>query len=137
MNEPEQSEESERHLTPWERIIHCIFSAQGTRLSIVTYALAGADSFDGLEWCQTTVDHETGKLLHFQQWDLIRHQTKWGEPSPLPYIQSVLMHNLYFYREFMVRLCEVLHSADARSFLRCYATNEQASLLFQAGKGNN
>ena len=108
----------------------------GNPLSIITYALAGADSFDGLEWCQTTVDHETGRLLHFQQWDLIRHQTKWGEPSPLPYIQSVLMHNLYFYQEFMVRLREAIRSDDTESFLRHYATNEQAALLFQAGKRN-
>ena len=39
----------------------------GNPISIVAYALAGADSFDGLEWCQTVVDHKTGKLLHFQQ----------------------------------------------------------------------
>ena len=106
----------------------------GNPLSIITYAFAGADSFDGLEWCQTTVDHETGRLLHFQQWDLIRYQTKWGEPSPLPYIQSVLMHNLDFYQNFMVRLREAIRSEDTESFLRNYATNNQASLLFQAGK---
>ena len=106
----------------------------GNPLSIITYALAGADSFDGLEWCQTTVDHKTGKLLHFQQWDLIRQQTKWGEPSPLPYIQSVLMHNLYFYQEFMVNLREAIRSDNAEFFLRKYATSEQASLLLQAGK---
>ena len=106
----------------------------GNPLSIITYASAGADSFDGLEWCQTTVDHETGRLLHFQQWDLIRYQTKWGEPSLLPYIQSVLMHNLDFYQKFIVRLREAIRSENTESFLRNYATNKQASLLFQAGK---
>ena len=109
----------------------------GNPLSIITYALAGADSFDGLEWCQTTVDHETGRLLHFQQWDLIRHQTKWGDPSPLPYIQSVLMHNLDFYEKFMIEFREAIRSNDTESFLRYYATNEQASLLFQAGNQIN
>lgn len=106
----------------------------GNPLSIITYAFAGADSFDGLEWCQTTVDHDTGRLLHFQQWDLIRHQTQWSEPSPLSYIQSVLMHNLDFYQTFMVKLRGAICSGDAESFLQNYATNEQASLLFQAGK---
>ena len=108
----------------------------GNPLSIITYAFAGADSFDGLEWCQTTVDHETGRLLHFQQWDLIRSQTKWGELSSLPYIQSVLMHNLDFYKKFMVSLREAIRSENTESFLQNYATNEQASLLFQAGKGS-
>ena len=107
----------------------------GNPLSMIAYALAGADSFDGLEWCQATVDHNTGRLLHFQQWDLIRHQTEWGGLHPFPYIQSVLMHNLEFYRGFMVRLHEEIHYGDVESFLRRYATNEQATLLIQAGKG--
>ena len=106
----------------------------GNPLSIITYTFAGADSFDGLEWCQTTVDHETGRLLHFQQWDLIRHQTRWGEPSPLPYIQSVLMHNLDFYQNFMVRLRESIRSDNTESFFSNYAANEQASLLFKQVK---
>ena len=108
----------------------------GNPLSIMTYALSGADSFDGLEWCQTTVDHETGSLLHFQQWDLIRYQTRWGESSFLPYIHSVLMHNLDFYEKFMVKLREAICSDNMESFLQHYATSEQALLLFQAGKGN-
>ena len=104
----------------------------GNPLSIVAYALAGADSFDGLEWCQTVVDHQSGRLLHFQQWDLIRHQTEWGQCIELPYIQSVLMHNLHFFREFMARLHKVIHHGDSESFLRQYTTDEQATLLIRA-----
>ena len=104
----------------------------GNPLSIIAYALAGADSFDGLEWCQTVVDHQTGRLLHFQQWDLIRHQTEWGQCTILPYVQSVLMHNLDFYREFMASLHEVIHHGDAESFVRQYTNDEQADLLIQA-----
>ena len=104
----------------------------GNPLSIIAYALAGADSFDGLEWCQTVVEHETGRLLHFQQWDLIRHQTDRG----LPYIQSVLMHNLDFYREFMARLHGAIHCGDAEVFIQQYASNEQADLLIQACEGS-
>ena len=108
----------------------------GNPLSIIAYSLAGADSFDGLEWCQTVVDHETGRLLHFQQWDLIRHQTEWGQCSGLPYIQTVLMHNLSFYREFMASLYEALHFGDVELFIQKYATNEQTDLLIQASKGD-
>ncbi len=108
----------------------------GNPLSIIAYSLAGADSFDGLEWCQTVVDHETGRLLHFQQWDLIRHQTEWGQCSGLPYIQTVLMHNLSFYRKFMASLYEAIHFGDVESFIQKYATNEQADLLIQASERN-
>ena len=106
----------------------------GNPLSIMAYSLAGADSFDGLEWCQTVVDHETGKLLHFQQWDLIRHQTQWGQKFTLPYIQSVLMHNLDFYRDFMAGLHEAISNGDGASFLKQYTTCEQADLLIKACK---
>lgn len=107
----------------------------GNPLSIAVYAMAGADSFDGLEWCQTVVDHETGKLFHFQQWDLFKDQTDWGSNGALPYIQSALMHNLDFYRPFMVDLRKALMADTAEAFLRRYAPDKQASLLMNAIKG--
>ncbi|WP_182212931.1 hypothetical protein [Stenotrophomonas acidaminiphila] len=51
----------------------------GNPISIALYAWAGADSFDGLEWCQTVVDHDTGLLFHLSQSDFFRRQTAWGE----------------------------------------------------------
>lgn len=109
----------------------------GNPLSIATYAMAGADSFDGLEWCQTVVDHETGKLFHFQQWDVFREQTNWGYSGGLPYIQSVLMHNLEFYQKFMEELRDALLSERADSILRRYLPERQATLLINATKGIN
>lgn len=38
----------------------------GKFISIALYSSAGADSFDGLEWCQSVVDHETGPLFHLR-----------------------------------------------------------------------
>ncbi|WP_447976760.1 hypothetical protein [Candidatus Nitrospira bockiana] len=107
----------------------------GNPLSIAVYAMAGADSFDGLEWCQTVVDHESGRLSHFQHWDLFKDQTDWGNNGALPYIQSALMHNLEFYQIFMADLREVLMKDTAETFLRRYAPAKQASLLMNAIKG--
>ncbi len=101
----------------------------GNPLSIIAYAMAGADSFDGLEWCQIVVDHKTGRLFHFQQWDLFHHQTEWGQSQTLPYIQSVLMHNLNFYKRFMADLHEAVNNDVIEPFLRRYTTNDQATLL--------
>ena len=109
----------------------------GNPLSIIVYAMAGADSFDGLEWCQTVVDHETGQLFHFQQWDLFRHQTDWGGDHALPYIQSVLMHNLYFYRQFMDDLHESIKNGVAEDFLKRFSSERQAALLLNAIEGGN
>jgi len=107
----------------------------GNPLSIIAYAMAGADSFDGLEWCQTVVDHETGKLFHFQQWDLFRDQTDWGVNGALPYIQSVLMHNLDFYRQFMEDLRDAMRNGESEDFLRRHASESQATLLLDAIEG--
>ncbi len=109
----------------------------GNPLSMAVYAMAGADSFDGLEWCQTVVDHESGKLFHFQQWDLFRDQTSWGDNGTLPYIQSALMHNLEFYAVFMEELRESLMHDTAETFLRRYASDNQVSLVIGAIKGGD
>ena len=107
----------------------------GNPLSIIAYALAGADSFDGLEWCQTVVDHDTGRLLHFQQWDLLSHQTEWGRNKALPYIQSVLMHNLDFYGQLMANLHEAIRDGNGSAFLRRFVAADQAAILFAAIEG--
>ena len=109
----------------------------GNPLSIAVYSMAGADSFDGLEWCQTVVDHESGRLFHFQQWDLFKGQTDWGNNGALPYIQSALMHNLEFYEPFIAELREALMKDAAETFLRRYAPDKQASLLMNAIKGGD
>lgn len=119
--------------------IYCPLHLLGTGnpLSMIAYASAGADSFDGLEWCRMAVNHKTGTLQHFQHWDFICSQTQWGHSLSLPYIQSVLMHNLEFYHGFMARLRDAIHSGDVASFVRHYASDEQAALLIGAAKAGD
>jgi hypothetical protein len=75
----------------------------GNPLSILIYAVAGADSFDGLEWCRTTVDYETARLHHLSQWDIFDRQS--GLPlRKLPYRAGALIHNLRFYSQWMDRI---------------------------------
>ena len=83
----------------------------GNPLSILVYALAGADSFDGLEWCQAAINHEAYTLLPLHHWDLIAQQTEWSNAG-LPYVQSVLLHNLQFYCSFTEVLRELVLEED-------------------------
>lgn len=89
----------------------------GNPLSIAVYSIAGADSFDGLEWCQTVVDHNTGLLFHFTQADLFKVQTGWGGED-LPFTVRVLAHNLEFYSSWMMCLREAIKEAKGISFCR-------------------
>ncbi len=103
----------------------------GNPISIVAYTMAGADSFDGLEWCQTVVDHRTGALLHFQHWDFVKEQTRWGKDDVLPYIQSVLMHNLEFYGQFMKDLQAALKGDTLQEFLIKRLPEECSSIILR------
>jgi hypothetical protein len=76
----------------------------GNPLSILVYAACGADSFDGLDWCQTVVDHTTGLLYHSLQLDFFTHQTPYGSDAKLPYLLRALAHNLMFYLGWMEKI---------------------------------
>ena len=89
----------------------------GNPTSIALYANAGADSFDGLEWCQTVVDHETALLHHFSQGDFFKSQTKWGD-SDVSYVPRTLAHNLTFYADWMKRLANAIAENDGTAFCR-------------------
>jgi hypothetical protein len=41
----------------------------GNILSVIALAVAGADSFDGLEWCRTAGEWDSATLHHFHQFD--------------------------------------------------------------------
>ena len=106
----------------------------GDPVSIIAYSMAGADSFDGLEWCHRVIDYETCNQADFQHWDLFQHQTNQKLPVNFPYRYSVLMHNLNFYKRFMKELHNSVKNEDTITFLRRYTTERQASLLIDVIK---
>lgn len=89
----------------------------GNPISIAIYSWAGADSFDGLEWCQTVVDHETAILYHLSQSDFFQSQTKWGDMN-LSFHSRTLAHNLTFYSDWMRRLRHAMHEGNEIEFFR-------------------
>lgn len=90
----------------------------GNPISIAIYAMCGADSFDGLEWCQTVVDHESALLFHLTHADFFRGQTEWGD-ADLSFQACTLAHNLEFYMDWMRRLRSALQLG--RSIAFCHA----------------
>jgi queuine/archaeosine tRNA-ribosyltransferase len=89
----------------------------GNPISIATYTRMGADSFDGLEWCQTCVDHETNLLFHFTQADFFMNQTDWVNLE-VPFLAKTLAHNLEFYDKWMDELAASVHSNRLDEFCR-------------------
>lgn len=97
-------------------ILHLL--GTGNPISIATYSIEGASSFDGLEWCQTVVDWETALLHHFSQADFFRLQTPHGDAEQNNFHSRTFAHNIDFYRDWMTRLQVAISSGDGKSFAR-------------------
>lgn len=85
----------------------------GNPTSIALLAAAGADSFDGLEWCRFVADAQSATLHHFQHFELFRYQAELaGSPitrsaavdRKVHYTGQATFHNLDFYTEWMKKL---------------------------------
>jgi hypothetical protein len=98
------------------RIIHLL--GTGNPLSILVYASCGADSFDGLDWCQTVVDYEDQRLYHNQQIDFFRGQSVFAETIELGHPTRMLGHNLLFYRDWMNRIQDHITSGTLPDLLK-------------------
>lgn len=90
----------------------------GNPISIALYSAMGADSFDGLEWCQTVVDHESSLLYHLSQADFFTGQTAWGEDDKLSFQARTLAHNLEFFSDWMRRLRSAVSQDCLSEFCR-------------------
>ena len=78
----------------------------GNPYSLLLFTLAGADSFDGLEWCQTTVDPQTGVLHHFQLRQSFACSCRFCQDNGLDYTLATFGHNLHFYQNWIKLLRE-------------------------------
>ena len=101
----------------------------GNPLSMLIYSEHGADSFDGLEWCQTTVNHETGLLYHFQQRELFSDKCRYCQDPSLPYDLATFGHNLYFYEKWMKNIQDSINSEHLETMFVKYIPSELLEAL--------
>ncbi|EPL14302.1 TIR domain-containing protein [Pseudomonas sp. WS 5532] len=90
---------------PYYQPIHLL--GTGNPWSIALLAAAGADTFDGLEWCRFAVDPELERLHHFQHFDFFKTKRIRSEfmdrvmaNNNIGYAGKVAFHNLEYYAEF-------------------------------------
>ncbi len=101
----------------------------GNPLSLLLFSLAGADSFDGLEWCQTSVNSETALLYHFQQRELISDNCFFCKSDELDYNLTTLGHNLNFYNDWMKTIQDAIESNSEVNLLQKYFDDDFISSL--------
>jgi queuine/archaeosine tRNA-ribosyltransferase len=101
----------------------------GNPISILIYTICGADSFDGLEWCQMILDNKTGAQYHLQHYDFFREKFKPKSIPDFPYTLAALMHNLNFYLELMTRLQSVRVSTTTEQVMKQYIPGDFLTIL--------
>lgn len=101
----------------------------GNPLSILVYSACGADSFDGLDWCQTVVDHATGRLYHTMQLDFFANQTPFGATSGMSYFSRAFAHNLFFYKTWMSQIQKRIADESLGELLRDSLPSETMVVL--------
>lgn len=100
----------------------------GNPFSLLLLSLAGADSFDGLEWCQTVVNSKTAVLYHFQQRELILDGCNFCK-SGLDYTLSTLGHNINFYRNWMKGIQDAIETKNEIDLLKVWFDSDFITAL--------
>lgn len=121
-----QSIREELDKLPFYQPLHLL--GTGNPWSIAVLAAAGADSFDGLEWCRVAVDREANRLNHFQHFDLFTYQIGWAD-SPLlasllgndnvDFNAKAAFHNL----DYFTQLGKDLRSAAAKGGFEAFVSS--------------
>lgn len=100
----------------------------GNPITIIILAAAGADFFDGLEWCRTVVDRQTGLLFHHQQYDFFQKQTQ--SMSRFNFVRDAVeredilvkmaLHNLDFFHVWMEEIQDNIENDKVGEMLAHY-----------------
>lgn len=107
---------------PYYQPLHIL--GTGNPLSIALLAAAGADTFDGLEWCRFVIDREDGAISHFQHFDFFKNQTvnsllvkeALNDPN-IKYAGKVAFSNLDYFSEFMETMCNMFWAGKVEAYL--------------------
>ena len=124
---------------PFYQPLHLL--GTGDPWSIAILAAAGADTFDGLEWCRMVVDCSLNRLHHYQHFDFFAYQTFLAD-SPVVkaaiengdktgYESLVAFHNLDYFVNLMNRLRDYVMKDNMETFITRIIGNEAADELNQ------
>ncbi len=92
----------------------------GHPISILIYTLCGADIYDALEWCTTTVDRRTGGLYHFIQREMLDCSCTACRMKDMAYHTQTIAHNLVFYLEYTEKIRSAIEENKVGEILKTY-----------------
>jgi len=109
---------------PFYQPLHIL--GTGNPWSMAVLAAAGADTFDGLEWCRMAIDRDKDRLHHFQHFDFFTYQTSVAD-SPITrealadkavdFAGKVAFHNLDYFAGLMKNMREAISERSIEAFV--------------------
>lgn len=103
---------NELNKLPYYQPIHLL--GTGNPWSISVLASAGADTFDGLEWCRYAIDPDKEIIHHFQNFDFFSTEVI---DRQVGYVGHVLLSNLKYYMELGSIMQSSFCEQDKLSFI--------------------
>jgi len=96
----------------------------GNPLSILLYSFCGADIFDSLDWYEHVINQDTLTINDFSHLELFDCQceacaflAKRTRPIKGQYMDKVLLHNLFFYQDYMKKIQTLIRNDGISTFL--------------------
>jgi hypothetical protein len=109
---------------PFYQPLHIL--GTGNPWSMAVLAAAGADTFDGLEWCRMAIDRKEDRLHHFQHFDFFTYQASVAD-SPITrgaltdkavdFAGKVAFHNLDYFADLMKNMREAVSGRSMEAFV--------------------
>lgn len=126
-----QTIREELNQLPFYQPLHIL--GTGDPWSITILAAAGADTFDGLEWCRMVVDGSSNRLHHYQHYDFFSYQTSM---TNYPVVKEALKNKNETGFESLVAFHNLDYFANLMSQLRDYAMKDNMETLITRIIGN-
>jgi len=104
----------------------------GNPVVMASYALAGADSFDSLDWVQGAVDVRTLTVTDPILLGSTGCKCGFCSDLPGPDRERAILHNLLFYQDFGVRLRQMIQDRTVQDFLQEFVGKERAEKVVKA-----
>lgn len=110
---------------PYYQQLHILGTGNPWSLALLT--AAGADTFDGLEWCRMVVDRDKNRLHHFQHYDFFKYQTEYADSTiardayndpKVDFAGKVAFHNLDYFAYYVDMLRKYAEDNMEAFFLR-------------------
>ena len=99
-----------------DRVLHLL--GCGNPLSLLLLSYCGADSFDSLDWIKHAIDQKRLTISDFSHLELVDCNCSICADAKRDYTERVLLHNLLFYQNYMLRIQSLIRTDEVLKFLR-------------------